>query len=302
MSTNRSRLVHLVLALYPRRVRDRYGAEITELLTRSPTPGRDLANVAWCAIADRGATLSMSNARPHLTRLAGLLAAPLACGVALATLAGAAASGMALLEGYGYRVGYRFADAAIAASVVPVGVSTVWLARRIALRATIPTTAFVAPTAIALGTVAMASLPYLGEALGEVRWATLLSSLCWYAAMLGLATGCAAMAQRASIRAAATLAAVGGFAVVELTCTVDTLLVQRGYALPPLSAFGAYPVVLTGVNPAFVGDPAGQLAEALKGLPALLTVCTAFTLTLVITTVKQRHTTPAPAPTASTTV
>lgn len=290
MPANRSRFIQLVLTLYPRRVRDRYGAEITELLTRSPTPARDLADVAWCALADRGASLTMSNARPHLLRLTGLLAAPLAFGVALATLAGAAVSVLAVLEGFGHRVGYRLADVIVAASVVPVAAGTVWLARRTDRREQIAAPAFVVPTALALGTVAVARLPYLGEALGETWWATLVSSLCWCAATFALATGGAALIRRARTGAAWMVMAVGGLAILELTCTVHVLLVHRMYGLPSSSAFGAFPVVIAGINPGLIGDPAGQLAEALKGLPALLTVCTAFALTLVITRARTRTT------------
>lgn len=35
-----------VVALYPRAIRERYGEEITDLLTNSPTPVRDLGD--WC--------------------------------------------------------------------------------------------------------------------------------------------------------------------------------------------------------------------------------------------------------------
>src|SRR5262245_43439521 len=197
MFTDRSRLAQLVLALYPRQVRQRYGAEIAELLNRSATPGRDLANVAWCALVERGASLSMSQARPHLLRLAGLLAAPLAFAAALGIVAGGAVAAMAVLEGMGYRIWYRLGELAIAACVVPVAAGTVWLARRIGRRANIPVPAFMVPTAIALGIVAIASLPYLGEALGEARPPMLLSSLVWYAGTLGLATAGAALVRRA---------------------------------------------------------------------------------------------------------
>lgn len=298
MPMSRSRLIHVVLALYPRRVRDRYGAEITELLTHSPTPGRDLADVAWCALADRGASLTMSHARPHLLRLTGLLAAPLAFGVALATLASIAVAFLGLLEGFGYRLSYRLVDGVIAASVVPVAVGTVWLARRTGRREHIAAPIFVVPTALAVGTIAVASLPYIGESLGETWWATLMSSLCWYAATIALATGGTALIQRARIGTAWTLMVLGGLAILELTCTVYMLLVHHSYGLPLSSAFGAYPVVITGVDPRLVGDPAGQLAEALKGLPALLTVCTAFTLTLIMTPATGRHATPKPTSTA----
>jgi hypothetical protein len=299
MPTNRSRVLAVVLALYPRRIRDRYGAEITELLTHSPTPGRDLADVAWCALADRGASLTMSHARPHLIRLAGLLVAPLVFGVALAALAGIAVTVLGAVEGFGYQVGYRLVDVVIAVSVVPVAAGTVWLARRTGRREHVGTPILVVPTALALGTIAVASLPYLGEAVGETWSATLVSSVCWCAATLVLAIGGAALMQRARTGAAWTVMVLGGLAILELTCTVYVLLVHRSYGLPPSSAFGAYPVVITGMDPGLVGDPAGQLAEALKGLPALLTVCTAFTITLALTRTTRRHATPKPASSSS---
>ncbi|MEV4279868.1 hypothetical protein [Actinoplanes xinjiangensis] len=218
MPTLRSRVLAAVLALYPRRIRDRYGAEITDLLLHSPTPGRDLADVAWCALADRGASPTMSHARPHLVRLTGLLVTPLVFGVALAALTGIAVTVLAAVEGFGYRVGHRLVDVVIAVSVAPVAAGTVWLARRTGRREHVATPIPVVSTALALGTIAVASLPYLG----------------------------------------------------------------------------AYPVVITGVDPGLVGDPAGQLAEALKGLPALLTVCTAFTVTLALTRATRRHATPEP--------
>lgn len=297
MPPARSRLIRAVLALYPRRVRDRYGDEISEMLAHSPRPGRDLADVAWCALADRGASLTVSHARPHLLRLTGLLAAPLAFGVALATLASVAVAVLGLVEGFGYRLGYRLADVAIAASVVPVAAGTVWLARRTGRRATIAAPTFVVPTALTLGTIAVASLPYWGQALGEIWWATLVSSLCWYAATLALGAGGTALMRRARTRAAWTITALGGLAVLDLTCTVYVLLVHHSYGLPASSAFSAYPVLITGADPGLVGDPAGQVAEALKGLPALLTVSTAFTLTLILTRATGAHAGPRPAPT-----
>jgi hypothetical protein len=48
--------------------------------------------------------------------------------------------------------------------------------------------------------------------------------------------------------------------------------------------------VITGIDPGLVGDPAGELAEALKGLPAVLTISTAFALTVVAATAKRQRT------------
>jgi hypothetical protein len=46
-------LVRATLALYPAAVRERYGQEVSDLLASSPTPLRDVADVAWCALTER---------------------------------------------------------------------------------------------------------------------------------------------------------------------------------------------------------------------------------------------------------
>jgi hypothetical protein len=279
-----ARLIRLVLALYPRSVRARYGDEITDLLTRSATPRRDLADVARCALLDRVAALRVPpGLRLGLVRSTGLLATPVVFGIALLAMASVTVAGLGLLEGLGLRVGDRPGRIGIAASAVPVVAGAVWLARRAGRGGSVPAPVFVVPTASALGTVALASLPYVGEALGETRSAILLTSLCWYVAMMALATGGAALVRRSGRAVARAVTALGGLAVLHLCCAVYVLLVHRAYGLPPSSALSAYPAVVAGLDGGLAGDPAGQVAEALKGLPALLTVCTAFTLTLVVT-------------------
>jgi hypothetical protein len=261
-------------------VRDRYGAEIADLLARSATPLRDLADVAWCALLDRAATLRMPPVRRALVRSAGLLATPFAFGVALLAMASVAVAGFGLLESLGLRVGDRPGQVAIAASALPVVAGAVWAARR---ARPVVAPALVVPTALALGTVALAGLPYAGEALGETRSATLLASLCWCVATVALAAGGAVLVRRVGRAVAYPVTVLGGLAVVDLCCTVYVLLVHRSYGLPPSAAVSAYPAVVTGLGRGSAGDPAGQVAEALKGLPALLTVCTAFALTVVVT-------------------
>ncbi|WP_162907672.1 hypothetical protein, partial [Allorhizocola rhizosphaerae] len=59
--TARETAIRLVLGLYPAHVRDRYGEEIADLLRHSPTPARDLANVAWTAMTEPGDTPTMTN-------------------------------------------------------------------------------------------------------------------------------------------------------------------------------------------------------------------------------------------------
>jgi hypothetical protein len=285
MPTTRDRLVRAVLGLYPAHVRDRYGAEIADLLSHSPKPARDLADVAWCAVADRGASVTVAAVRPHLIRLTGLIAAPFAFGVALAAAASVALVFLGALEGSGSAIGYRLADVVIAASVLPVVAATVWLARRAGRGESVRAPLFVVPTTLALGIIAVASLPSVGQAVGETWSAAVVAALCWYGGVLALANGATAVARWGRGGFAWLVAALGGFAVLELACTAYVLLVHRAYGLSRSSAFSAYPAVITG----FGGDPAGQMADALKGLPALLTVCTAFTLTVVVTRARHRY-------------
>jgi hypothetical protein len=282
-------LVRAALALYPRGVRERYGAEIADLLAHSPAPVRDLADVTWCALTDRGGSLTVSQLRPHLTRLAGLLAAPLLFGLAMVALASVALTGLAALEDSGHLVDVRFVRVLLAATVVPVGAIAVWLARRIGRGGRIAAPGFVVPAALALGIGTVASLPYLGGTLGEARAATLVSSACWCAATAALATGCGALIRRRRTGAAGIALVLGGLTVVDLACAVYLSIAPSSADPHLLSTLGAYPALLVGVGSGPVGDPAGELAETLKGLPQVLTVCTAFALTLTAAVAGRRN-------------
>jgi hypothetical protein len=70
-------LVTAVLAVYPPRVRERYGEEIAGLLHRSERPWRDLANVTWNAALERIGSVRGAPLRPYVVRMGALLAAPL---------------------------------------------------------------------------------------------------------------------------------------------------------------------------------------------------------------------------------
>jgi hypothetical protein len=259
-----ARLVRIVLALYPARTRERYGAEIAELLAHSPRPGRDLLDVAWCALTDRGATMPS----PRLRSTAWLLAAPLAFVAALAALAGATAMALNIMTS-------QVADVAFAVSVLPVVAGAAWAARRYAGdRATAPPVLAV-PAALAIGIAATAAIPSVGEAFGETWPAVLAAALCWAIATTVVAAAGRILARRARIGAARTVLVLGGLAAVQGACIAYVLLVHRSYGLPVSSAFVAYPAVISGVG------AAGELAEALKALPALLTVCTSYALARV---------------------
>jgi hypothetical protein len=299
MGTVPPRLVRLVLGLYPRSSRERYGTEIADLLARSPRPVRDLADVARCALADRGEELTSPATRPHLLRLAGLLAAPLVFGAVLTVLALVSLTVLAAVETLGYPVGYHVADVVVAATVVPVGAGAVWLARRTARTHSIAAAGLVVPTALALGTVAVASLPHLGGVLGETWRATLVSSVCWCAATVALATGGTALIRRGRAGAARFALILGGLAVLDLACMVYLLLAGPSIPVPLSSAFASYPTVMTGTDLTLAGDPAQELSEEFKGLPAVLTVCTVFALTLVAATARRRTAEPDPATTST---
>lgn len=73
---HRAILSRMALAMYPAPIRDRYGAEIAELLAGSPTPIRDLVNVAWCALVDRGDSITVAQVQHTLRTTATVAFAP----------------------------------------------------------------------------------------------------------------------------------------------------------------------------------------------------------------------------------
>lgn len=69
-----TRLIALVLRLYPARIRERYGDELTEMLTASPRRARDLIDVIGCALTDRMEQARIDIVAYGLGRAAGRLA------------------------------------------------------------------------------------------------------------------------------------------------------------------------------------------------------------------------------------
>ena len=290
-------LVRAVLALYPPGVRARYGAEIDELLAHSPTPGRDLADVARCALTDRLAASAAPHGRRQLVRYAGLLAAPAALGLALLTFAFLGLLAMGLAELAGIRISDGLGRYVMAAAVLPGGVAAIWLADRLADRMRVGAPGLVVPTVLALGIVAAGSLPYVGEGLGEARWPVLVGAVgCWWAATVATACGGGALLRRGRRRAAAAVMVLGGLAAAELACAGYVLLVLDVLTVPGWSAAAAYPTALTAADPALAGDPAGEMAEWLKGLPAMLTVCAVFVAMFVAVTAGRPRAHPTPDP------
>ncbi|MFG2040660.1 hypothetical protein [Dactylosporangium sp. NPDC048998] len=263
-----SRVVRLVLALYPRAVRDRYGAEIADLLAHSRRPVRDLADVARCALAERARGLTYARLRPHLDATAGLVVAPVAfAGAYLAffflcqclLLAAAAA---------GAPVGGEAAGVVQAAATLPVAAGAIWLARH----ARLPFSAALAPTALTAGTLPLALL----LAPAGMSWPTAAALGCWWVTIGALSTVAVALVRRGHRRRAVLTMALGGLVACELAVAVYSLAVFGS----PSRAFGTYPVTVLGIDPRVIGDPAGRVADALTILPALLTACTAYALGL----------------------
>jgi hypothetical protein len=266
-----SRAVRLVVALYPRAVRDRYGPEIADLLTHSRRPVRDLADVARCALAERTRMLTYARLRPHLHATTGLVAAPMAFAGAYLMLY--------FLGGWQF-----FAVAAVvdsltsaeagllfpAAVTLPVAAGAIWLAGH----ARLPFTPALAPAGLAVG--ALPLVPLLTDT-GRLPMAAAI--VCWSMTTGVLSTVAVALAHRGHRRRAVLTMALGGLLACELAFAVYGLSTFGSAAV----AVGAYPVTTLGLDPGMMGDPAGRVADAMTIIPALLTSCTAYALGLAIT-------------------
>ncbi|RSM64308.1 hypothetical protein DMB66_20610 [Actinoplanes sp. ATCC 53533] len=278
-----NRAIRLVLALYPRSVRDRYGPEIADLLAHSRRPVRDLADVARCALAERARALTYARLRPHVHAATGLLAAPMAfagaylmlfflCGwlfVAVAAVAGSS-------------VGDEAGHILPAVVTLPVAAGAIWLAGH----ARLPFTSALAPAGLAVG-----ALPLVLLLTDTGRWAMAAALGCWWVAISALSTVAVALVRRGRRHRAVLTMALGGVLACELAFSWYGLSVFGSAAV----AVGAYPVTTLGIDPTVMGDPAGRVADAMTIIPALLTSCTAYALGLA-TTARTGTTTASPAP------
>lgn len=270
-----SRVIRLVLALYPRPVRERYGPEIADLLAHSRRPTRDLVDVARCALAERARTLTYARLRPHLHATTGLVAAPMAFAGAYLTLfflcgwlfvAVAAVAGSSVSDGAG-----RLLPAVV---TPPVAAGAIWLARH----ARLPFTSALAPAGLAAG-----ALPLVLLLTDTGRWPMAVALGCWWVATGALSTVAVALIRRGRRRRAVLTMALGGVLACELACAGYGLTVFGSVAV----AVGAYPVITLGIDPTVMGDPAGRVTDAMTIIPALLTSCTAYALGLATTTLRR---------------
>lgn len=262
-----SRAVRLVIALYPRHLRDQYGPEIADLLAHSRRPRRDLADVARCALAERMRALTYARLRPHLDATTGLIAAPMAfAGVYLLCYALA----WAFVAVVGLSLSVESARIVSAAAVVPVAAGAIWLAGRVQL----PFTSTLAPAGLTVG-----ALPVMLLVTDVGRWPVTAAVSCWGVAASALSTVATGLIRRGRRRGAVLTKAFGGILACELAIAVYSLLVFDSVSV----AVAAYPLTSLGLDPGIMGDPTARVADALTILPALLTSCTAYALGLATT-------------------
>lgn len=300
----RRSLVAGVVRLYPRAIRDRYGEEITDLLTASPTPVRDLADVARCALSDRISqqteTMRMDRARAVALTLVTLLLIPLGLMIPLMMLGSVLAPLQFSLGGLGTSLGRAESPAYGILAVLPVGLLAWWLGRRLGRTGKIVAGWAVVPVALAVSMIAMASVPGAGMILGETPSSSVLATLCWCAGITALGLLLRNLLERG--RVASAWIAGTGVGLIVLTLSTATYVLSGGsmIGLPPgldIPPDNPYPIavvsreqahywylgLISGIYPDEAGLAGGfmLLSDAAKALPAVHTLCTVFTLALI---------------------
>ncbi|MGW4498232.1 hypothetical protein ACWENR_06390 [Micromonospora sp. NPDC004336] len=285
-------LIRRVLALYPRAIRERYGPELADLLARSPRPGRDLVDVAWCALSDRVAggprALTSARTRHHLATLAKLVCAPLGFGFALLLLMAGAGQVLNLLGSTDIDV-VAVTPVVFAAMVVPVGLLALWRGRAVARTGRIAAAGLVVPVALTVGLLGVASVPGLGQSLGETLQSSVLATLCWCVGVLAVGRLAAALGARGRPVLGRLTSMVGALVVLQASTIAYVLTAIPAPIAPRQDALWWYPSVVSGYDPGLVDAGVGQLSDALKGLPAVLTVCTVFALSAMATAADRRE-------------
>jgi hypothetical protein len=285
------RLIDGALALYPRAIRERYGEEIADLLAKSPTPVRDLADVAWCALNDRitrqTETMTMAHARTGALTLVKLLLAPLGFAIALLTLMVMTGPVLNMVVDLGIDV-ERAAPVAYSLLVVPVGLLAWWLGLRLGRSGTVPAACAAVPAALALGVLALASVPGAGQALGETLNSSVLATLCWCAGIATLGLLLRALIERGRAAAAWFTGAAGGLVLLSLSTIAYVLSAMDAVRAPREYAPYWYLSAISGIDPGLVDNAHLQLSDAVKLLPSVLTVCTVFGFALLSTVTANR--------------
>ncbi|MGX6601276.1 hypothetical protein ACWKSP_03925 [Micromonosporaceae bacterium Da 78-11] len=265
--------VRTVLRLYPAAIRDRYGDEIADLLATSSRPGHDLADAAWCALTERGSVMHGSINRAVVLRTIKLVCVPLAFAPVLLAFASVAAVALNAFP----TVGQRVVQIVLAAAVLPVSLLAWWLGRR----TTAATAAAPAiPVALGVGVAALASVPILGEALGEQWPAAPLAAACWALILTATITLAGRLRRSGRSRAAVTTSVLGGLVALDTAGMAQMTSAVNAEAAPRAAAPLWYLEAVSGLDlGSAAGLPDGAF-EMLKGSPAVLTVSTVFALVL----------------------
>ncbi|MER7283673.1 hypothetical protein ABT369_55575 [Dactylosporangium sp. NPDC000244] len=272
----RATLIRLAMAMYPAPIRDRYGAELTDLLAHSTRPWHDIADVGRSALTEQAAAWTWARTRPQLRRLAWLTAAPFGFGLTALLLAVCALMlGTTYAKDAGHDVGPALLNVPIVLSVLAVCGAIVALTLPMPRQHHLVAPVLTVPASSTAGILVIANLPIAGDILGESRSGTLLSTLCWCAAMLALGAAITVLVRRGRTGTAVAVLVVGGLATLELTSVVYAI------AARPVAADWRLLFSVWRLR-AGIADPPWFSGDTFKGLQAMLPMCTTFALTLVM--------------------
>lgn len=278
----RSRLTRAVLAVYPRSVRDRYGDEIAEMLASSPRPVRDLADVAWCALADRREGFAVPHPRVRDLALVVLPIAPLAFTAAYFT----ALLALTILLGRATADGHEVMH--LITNVVMLGPMTilavVW-GRRLRRARPIAALSLVVPVALAGVLLALIAIAPGQDFYGLIASSSAagvpgaLAVVSWCAGLIALMLVTAALRKRGRHRLAFVVGVVGAFAVLDFSTVVHVIGLLDPHGAPRLHALLWYPAAISGVDSDLTLGSV-DLVGTVGSLSVVLSVCTVFALAL----------------------
>jgi hypothetical protein len=257
------RLRAAVLALYPRRVRQRYGEEIRALLEHSPTPVRDLTDVAWCALGDRIEDLATRALPDALRRI------PRPTGIATVTAFACVA------------VGVVFATAPSVAPVVGIVAGLVAARRDGRYR----------PAAVVTGVLLLLFtsihlVQLLGGRLERVAEAT--ATALFVAGAAGLSALTVALMRHGRRLTALATAVVGGLALPQLASTALVLMIPGRPDGNPWLAYWVMMLPYRGWNTASEAAFVVEVDDILVYYPVLHTFAISFLLAYCIRTTSSR--------------
>ncbi|MFD2766755.1 hypothetical protein [Micromonospora eburnea] len=279
-----SRVVRAVLAVYPHAVRNRYGDEIAEMLANSPRPVRDLADVAWCALADRREFLTVPRLRVRDLALVTLLAAPVVFTAAYFTVLLAL---MVLLNrgsGGRHEVVHLITNAVM---LVPMAFLAFAWGRQLRRVRSVAALNVMVPVALASVFLALLTVAPNHDFYGLVTSSSrsdgvpgALAVLSWCVGLIALAVAMAALRKRGRHQVAFVVAVVGALAVLEVSTVLHVLSLLDAQDAPRQYALLWYPAAISG-SEFDLGRGSGHLAGTVGSLSVVLSVCTVFALSLM---------------------